>query len=363
MTFVLDGRQARSLPQSPRPFRRTSLVPEGCPHRSAGAYLVDHLAARGISTSTPDHQALARIARTKSLETRAVDNQTTADTPGILPTPIVGPIISLIDANRPLVTSLGAKPAPTGGKTFTRPKVTQHTAVGPQTAEKTELPSQKMIIGYLPFTKGTFGGTVDISRQDVDWTSPPAWDALLGDLAAVYSQQTEAAVAAAFPAAATGGPVPVAANTLKDWVGALYLAGAHSYSASQAMPNRVWISLDVWAQLGSLVDIDRNATPPGGNLDTAMGSSDLASFRGDVLALPRIVVPTFPDGTCIVGNSLCYEVYEEVIGLLSVVEPSILGITVAYGGYVAYGAIEAAGLVKVTPPAPAVQSASKAAKQ
>ena len=49
------------------------------------------------------------------------------------------------------------------------------------------------------------------------------------------------------------------------------------------------------------------------------------------------MVPTFPAGTCIVGPSSLYEAYEEVIGLLSVIEPSILGVQVAYGGYVAFG--------------------------
>jgi hypothetical protein len=72
---------------------------------------------------------------------------------------------------------------------------------------------------------------------------------------------------------------------------------------------------------------------------------------GDVIGLPRIVVPTFAAGTCIVGNSTLYEAYEEVIGLLSVVEPSILGVTVAYGGYIAYGATEGKGLIPLTPPA------------
>jgi hypothetical protein len=34
-----------------------------------------------------------------------------------------------------------------------------------------------------------------------------------------------------------------------------------------------------------------------------------------------------------------------------VVEPSILGVTVAYGGYVAYGAVEGTGLIPLTAPA------------
>jgi hypothetical protein len=40
-----------------------------------------------------------------------------------------------------------------------------------------------------------------------------------------------------------------------------------------------------------------------------------------------------------VGPSDLYEVYEENIGLLSVIEPSILGVQVAYGGYLAFGSL------------------------
>ena len=251
---------------------------------------------------------------------RAVANQITTDTTGILPTPIVGPVVNLIDSNRPLISSLGGAKALGGipGSTFTRPKIAQHTTVGPQAGEKTQLPSQKMIIGSVPFAKQTYGGTVDISRQDIDWTSPAAWDILIRDLADVYAIQTETAVATDVKAKATGTAVVVAANTLQGWMTALYTAAMHSYQASYSMPNRVWCSLDVWAALGSLVDVARVSMPPSGNLDQAAGSSNLSSFAGDVLGLPRIVVPTFPAGTCIVGPAAAYEVYEEVIGLLSV---------------------------------------------
>jgi hypothetical protein len=46
-----------------------------------------------------------------------------------------------------------------------------------------------------------------------------------------------------------------------------------------------------------------------------------------------------------------YEFYEEVIGLLSAVEPSLLGVEVAYGGYVAFSPLNPLAFAKVTPPA------------
>jgi HK97 family phage major capsid protein len=339
------------LPAQPRRADNDS-TPE---YRSAGAYVVDLLRARGLMT--PDRQidtnAAARI------QARVVADQKTSDTTGILPTPIVGTVVNLIDANRPLITSLGGARALAGvpGSTFTRPKITQHTLVGVQAGEKTQLPSQKMTISPVSFTKATYGGTVDISRQDIDWTSPSAWDILVRDLANVYAVQTETAVAATFKTAATHAAVVVATNTLADWTKALYLAAADSYVNGLIMPDRIWCSLDVWAALGALVDVGRVVFPAdaavGGDSADGLdaGGSSLASFRGDILGLPRIVVPTFPAGTCIVGPSALFEVYEEVIGLLSVIEPSILGVQVAYGGYVAFGSLAGPAFVPLTPPA------------
>jgi HK97 family phage major capsid protein len=328
------------------PARRLDAGDRAPAYASAGAFLVDYLRAHGImDRGRPDDQAAARVNQAR------IANQTTTNTPGILPTPIVGSVVNLIDAARPLISSLGGALALGGipGKTFTRPKITTHTLVGPQTAEKTELPTRAMQIDPIPFTKSTYGGTVDISRQDIDWTSPAAWDILVRDLADVYAIQTETAVATAFRTAATGAAVAVEEDTLAGWASALYLAAAQSYGAGKRMPDRIWCSLDVWAALGALVDVGRLVMPPA-QTEQPAGSASLDSFRGDVIGLPRIVVPTFAAGTCIIGPSNLYEVYEEVIGLLSVVEPSILGVTVAYGGYVAWGSLEGTAFVPLTAP-------------
>jgi HK97 family phage major capsid protein len=337
------GSLPRPIPAQPRSLDRQDRFE----YRSPGAFLVDYLRANGITErGVRDEAAAARV-----YSARAVADQKTSDTPGILPTPIVGTVVNLIDANRPLITSLGgAKPMGNiPGTTFTRPKITQHAQAGLQAGEKTQLPSQKMTIGSVSLTKKTYGGTVDISRQDIDWSSPAAWDILIQDLADQYALQTEQAVATDFVTFATGVAPPAlpAAPVLADWTKALYTAAMHSYQAGQRMPARIWCSLDVWAALGSLVDTARIVMPATGNLDTAAGSSSLADFRGDVLGLPRVVVPLAPAKTCIVGPADLYEAYEEVIGLLSVVEPSILGVQVAYGGYVAFGTLAAGAYVKL----------------
>jgi HK97 family phage major capsid protein len=260
------GDTVRSLPRpadsvAPRVAGMQERVPQ---YRSAGAFLVDYLRANGImERGVIDTAAQARVA---AVQQRAVDNQTTADTPGILPQPIVGGVVSLVDANRPLITSLGGARALGGipGITFTRPKITQHTQVGKQTAEKTQLPSRRMTINGIPFTKETHGGVVDISRQDIDWSSPAAWDILIRDLADMYAIESETTVATDFAAKATGTAPPAlpAAPVLADWTHALYVAAMHSYQAGQRMPAAIWMFGPRWGRWSTPHAWCSRRTPP-----------------------------------------------------------------------------------------------------
>ena len=272
--------------------------------------------------------------------------QVTGDTPGVLPVPIIGEVMSDVDAARPFIDSLGAKPLAFAGETFKRPVITQHSAVGKQTTQATTtgMGSQKLTIGSVSFTKETWGGYLDVSRQDIDWTSPAAWDAILNDLQEQYALQTENAAADAFAAAVTAtvenadptaGPV-----TLANIVKALYAAAALAYQGGGRLPDTIWASLDMWSTLGPLIEsqVSTNQQP---------GSSSPGSFQGELLRLPRIVVPSFPNGTLIIGSKRWTEVYEERIGLLTAVLPSVLGVQVAYGGYVAYNTLKAAAFAKV----------------
>lgn len=326
-------------------------------YRSAGQFLVDLVASRDMPNHPADPTAAARVAEARR-QLAVLGNQITTEVPGVLPTPVVGPIVSTMDASRPLITSLGARNLATiAGTGFTRPKITQHTTAGPQTAEKTELPSRVMKIESVPFTKGTFGGAVNVSRQTIDWTSPAAWDALVTDLAAVYGTETEAAVAAAFAAGITQ-TVGADAGTLEGWAVALYEAAVKAYLGGAAMgetpngrlPDHVWVSLDMWASMGAIVDTARLVLPA--NALGGIGNNDggVTSFAGDLLNAPRTVVPTLPSGTIIVGSSDFFEFYEDQIGLLSAVEPARLGVEVAYGGYTAYGFVEPLCFCKVTAP-------------
>jgi HK97 family phage major capsid protein len=328
-----------------RPSPRRELPaadPRGEPvYRTVGNFLVDYIRSRD-----PREQATTRAMMEERIgQARAVANQTTASIPGLLPEPVVGPLVNLLDASRPLITSVGARAmGDIPGTKFYRPHVTQHTLVDKQTAEKAQLASRNMVIAQLEFAKDTYGGTLDVSRQAIDWSSPAAWDAITSDLANAYAIATEAATAAAFAAGVTQTQA-AASDSLEDYTKALFKAAGAAYRGATTMPNALWVSLDMWETLGPMVDLASRLAAGQG-----VGDASLSDFSGQMLGVQRIVVPDLPDGTVIIGNTTLFEFYEQQIGLLSAVEPSLLGVEVAYGGYAAFGFIEPLGFSKITLP-------------
>jgi HK97 family phage major capsid protein len=305
-------------------------------YRSAGEYILDYWKA-GLGSSEP--------AERLELFNRAAAHQTTGDNPGLLPQQMIEPVISFIDASRPLVSAFGARNLPAG--TWNRPKISQHVTVAPQTAEKTELVSRKMIIGMVPVTATTYGGYVNVSRQNIDWSQPAVMDLVINDLANVYAQETETAFCAALDAATTAGPaLPTGVNTPDQVAAAIWAAVGTVYAGVKGAGRTiVAVSPDMLGLVGPLF--------PPVNPTNAQGSGfNAASFgsgaQGSISGLSVVCSYGFDAGTMIVANTAAAEVYEDRIGSLQVVEPSVLGVQVAYAGYFADLIIEPEGIVEIT---------------
>ena len=310
-------------------------TPREVKYRSAGDYVLERW--RG---GLGEQAALQRL----DLFHRAAAHQTTGDNPGLIPTPILGPVVSFIDANRTLVTLLGPRQLP--GETWSRPKVTQHTSVAQQSAEKAELVSQKMIITKLTGTALTYGGYVNVSRQNVDFTQPGIMDAIVNDLAGMYAIQTEAAACAAFDAVAQAGvAIPTGAATAAAVATSLWDAASKIYAATKGT-GRVFAVCgpDMLPILGPVFPpvTPMNAISPG--LEASNFGTGLV---GQISGIPLYVSSGVGTLRVLVFSTAAAEVYEDRIGALQVVEPSVLGIQVAYAGYFTPMSIEPLGIVKV----------------
>lgn len=267
-----------------------------------------------------------KAAQEKILEVhRATQHQTLADNPGIVPRPIVGPVIDPLIAARPFISSITqqALVAPA----FDRPHITQHVAVGKQAQEKQLTESQKLLLGKLPVTASTFAGHVNISRQDIKWSQPGVLQIIAQDFAKIYALETDEDAVVAFVASVLNAPIPVADWTAEAIYAAIYGAAAAAVTAKGPLPDTLWVSPDVWGDLGSLlngfgVPIFPSMTP--------------GSTTGNPLGLKLVVDPFFVPKTAILGPSSFAEWYEDVDGFLTVEEPDVLGQLVGYAGYGAF---------------------------
>jgi hypothetical protein len=257
----------------------------------------------------------------------------------------LGPVVNFIDSSRPLVSALGPRQLP--GGSWARPKVTQHTSVAAQSAEKGELVSQKMTISKLSVTPATLGGYVNVSRQDIDWSQPAVMDIVINDLAAQYAIVSEQTAVQAFYTGSTAGPTLPASPTSDNVASVLWTAAASVYTATRGQGRLLAVcSPDVLGSIGPLF-------APINPLDAQSEGFTAGTFgqgvMGAVAGIPVIVSTGFAAAkSLIVLSTAAAEVYEDRIGSLQVVEPSVLGIQVAYAGYFASLIVQATGIQKVT---------------
>jgi len=304
-------------------------------YRSAGHYAMDMWRA-GLG----QQEARERL----ELFNRVAAHQTTGDNPGLLPEQILGPVVNFVDVSRPLIGALGARQLPSGS--WSRPIVTQHTATAGQTGEKTELTSQKMVIGKLPVSASTYGGYVNVSRQDIDWTQPAIMDLVINDLAGQYALDTENHACSTLTAAASTGPtLPTGAPSADDVTGALWGAAAGVIAATGGQGRIIAAAPpELMGVLGPLFPPVNPQNAQSAGFSTANLASGLA---GSVAGIPVYVSGGMAADTILVLSTAAAEVYEDRVGALQVVEPSVLGVQVAYAGYFAALVITGAGLSKI----------------
>lgn len=323
---------------------RREVVSGPVEYRSAGAYAMDMY--RSALGNREAHDRMEQYFR-------AAAHQKTSDNLGVVPDPIIGGVINFIDAARPLVSFLGAQPLPSA--TWYRPKVTQHTSVGVQGSagaaadEKTELGSQKMTIGRVTGTAKTYGGYVNVSRQDIDFSTPQIMDIIINDLAAQYAIQTEAALGAALVAssntieiAGTGS----AAFTQANLTPALWTAVANIYTATKGA-GRIALAVPP-DQLGNW-GVVFNPINPQNSQSSGFSANDFGQgLMGSISGIPVYCSSGITAGTVgIVFSSAGVEVYEQRVGALQVTEPSVLGVQVAYAGYFTQMTVETGGVQRL----------------
>lgn len=280
----------------------------------------------------------------------------TTDTPGLLPVPVLGPLVQDLNFLRPVVEAVGARAYPDNGqqKTFIRPTITTHTSVASQ-SELSAASATTMVIASNSVSKTTLAGQVTLSVQDIDFTSPAAMQLILNDLMGEYMIASDNLAADNMLAAATSSGVWD--GTVADLLKSVYDAASDISSNRNWLPTHMFVSVDVWAQLGQLADTTGRQIFPlianGLSGYNAAGSQSATSWNGNPLGLQLVVDSNFAAKTMIItrvgqGQGDAYEFYESIRGLMSVEQPSVLGRNMSFHGYVSTFAAISGMIRKIT---------------
>jgi HK97 family phage major capsid protein len=314
---------------------RAGHLPSKVEYRSAGVYIADlYLEQMG------EDEAKHRL----EVFHRAAAHQTTSDNAGLLPEQIVLPVLNYVDTSRPLVSALGPQDLGTGSWAYA--KVTQHTLVGAQSAEKAEMSSRKMTITKTSITAPLYGGYVNVSKQDIRRTSPQILDMIINDLAGQYAIETEDACGTDLVAGGTTATTPLPLTPDATEINAtLWAAVAQSYTATQGQGGLLLVvSPDQMATFGPLfVPVNpQNAASTGFNAGS-FGSGVMGSISG----IPVVMSPPLAAGTRLLVNTSAVKLFEARYGAMQVNEPSVWGVQVGYAGEFETVIAEAGGVIVI----------------
>ena len=329
--------EAAAIPTSPifASAKREFVLP------SAGefmaAYHIGGDTFKNMNAAVAEYSASKRTA----LQAAAGDVLTT-DTPGLLPVPVLGPLVQDLNFLRPVAEAVGMRAYPDSGqsKTFIRPTITTHTSVASQT-ELAAASATTMVIASNSISKTTLAGQVTLSIQDIDFTSPAAMQLILNDLMGEYMIASDNLVADNLLAAATSSGVWDL--TVADLLKSVYDSAVDISNGRNWTPTHMLVSPDVWGQLGQLADTTGRPVFPfiGAGLtgQNALGNASAASWNGNPLGLQLVVDSNFAAKTMVItrigqGAGDAYEAYESIRGLMSVEQPAVLGRLMSFHGYV-----------------------------
>lgn len=310
------------------------------------AYVQGGTAIANVNKLIADHQAHHNPL------TAAAGDIATTDTPGLLPVPVVGPVYDNINYLRPVVTAIGARAMPLGsGKVFNRPEITTHTSVAQQSTELTTLSSTTLVVSSNNVTRLTFGGTVLLSEQDIDWTDPDSVNIVLQDLAGQYADATDNYAADQLRSLSTnpGSWNGTAVALLAD----LYECARLIAANTNVLPTHLFVSPDVWAKIGGLVDdANRPLFPTVGPMNAASNSYNATTWNGNPLGMTMVVDKNFSDKTlivgCAAGRFAGFEIYENQRGVIAIDKPEVLGRQISFRGYFATLMIDATKFQRLT---------------
>lgn len=306
--------RVRSMAASAEVLARINTPSVQATEMSAGEFLSSALKAQAGMITMDEHLTRSSLYRAQ---------QVVADAGTSLPSPITGSLIEFFNADRPVWNSFTAQPMPQEGKTFNRPEITQQVATGDQATEFAAVTSQKMTLTSNAVNKFTEAGYLDLSQQDIDWTSPSALDLVVGSFVKAFSYRLETR-ASAYLVTASSASVAYTATNIGTIVTSVLNGVSAVFASNKAIPNTLWLDFASAMTLAGTTNANNDVT--------AMELIRKALAEAGV-PMNVVVGPQLAAGTRIVGDAGRIESYLQTNGLIQIAQPDILGQRLAYSGY------------------------------
>ena len=313
-------------------------VADACPYRAPGDSVLGYTRSR--------HGDPGESARF----TRALADVVTSGTPGLVPPQVTGDLLGAWLAARPSVDAMTKPTLPPVGMKVQRPRITQHTQVGPHNPEKSAISSQAFTVDLLDIPLESWAGGVDVSWELANRSSPGALDVVFQDLVRVYARGSNNGAFGDLTADVTqtsawDGTAPDLATALSN--AAITIA---QNSAERVFPDTVWLGLTAYGLLASLTDTTGRPLFPDLGPVNAYGTADVTGRVSSVRGLRPVVDPNIPPSSFLLGNSEEVEFYETPGApvQLSVVDVGVAGYNIGVIGMFACKAVDPKAFCKIT---------------
>jgi len=280
---------------------------------------------------------------------RALADQLSSESPGVIPPAWVNDVAGILAFPRPAVTALGgARGLGDSGMEidwpYLDPALSLDTIVAKQAAEKTQIASVKVKIlkGSQPID--TYAGGSDVSYQLIRRSRPAYREAYLRILAVAYARVTEAAFEAQLLAVA-GSSLVLTATSTADQVRAFLFAASSIVNDNTGSPATVdLVSPTEFARLGGLA----NLWPAAYGTQNVAGTAQASTLAINISGLPIVRAPFLTGNTHIVTNGEAAAWYEDGPFPISAEDVAKLGQNVAIWGMGTGVTTAPKGIVKST---------------
>lgn len=266
--------------------------------------------------------------RLPDVQMRLLDDVITTDNAGVVPPAYLTELIGVIDTSRPFLATTRRLPTPESGMTLNVPVINQRPTAAVQTVEKTEVSSQKTLIGVEQFNAVTIAGAGDLSIQIIKRSSPSFLNLWIELLAEAYAIEAEDQALQALFNAIGGVGAGTALNPEDLNLGAAFVA---SFDAIRRPPDTIWMSTQA---VGEFIDAKASTTNQPLYPGLAASATAAGGITGVVSGLRPVHVPALDahGAYAIVGPSSGFAWAEDGTYTLQVDVPAKAGRDVALVG-------------------------------